>query len=181
LFYIAGVKFLLMISGGRLHKYLIAFVLLFSLSSFVLHKFYVSVTEIEYDEDAKDFKIILYTFPDDLQLALKSNYGKSVDYTQNDKKINQLIEKYLKANLRLFTEENEIHYNFLGYTFENEQILLLIETDTVSLPVKLKVRQTWLTDIYPTQKNIIHLNVGNEKQSDILDRKRKETEFVITK
>jgi len=160
---------------------LIIFLLSFFFAAFTLHKFYVSVTEIEYDDDAKDFKIILYTFPDDLQLALKSNYGKSVDYTQNDKKINQLIEKYLKANLSFQADSKKISYHFLGYTFENEQILLLMETDTVSLPIKLKVRQTWLTDIYPSQKNIIHLKVENEKQSDILDRKRKETEFVIAK
>ena len=170
-----------MVRGGRLHKCLIALILLFSLSSFVLHKFYVSVTEIEYDEDAKDFKIILYTFPDDLQSALKTNYAKDFDFRQNDKNINQFIEKYLKANLHLYADGKKISYGFLGYTFENEQILLLAETEKTPLPSELKVVQKWLTDIYPTQKNIIHLQVGNEKQSDILDAKRSETVFNIKK
>ncbi len=170
-----------MIRHGWPYKHLIILLLSFSLLSFSLHKFYVSVTEIEYDEEAQDFKIILYTFPDDLQLALKTNYSIAPDFTQNDKKANQLIEKYLKANLHLFADAKEIHYNFLGYTFENEQILLLIETAKTPLPSALKVNQTWLTDIYPTQKNIIHLKVGNEKQSDILDVRRPETIFNIKK
>jgi len=138
----------------------------------LLHPFYVSVTTLTYHNDR--FEIILYTFPDDLEKAVREKYGHTLNLDEPSEKDKNYMAFYMHEHLQLNLDGREIPYTFLGYTFENEKILLLAETEKFPLEGTLTVRQTWLTDIYPGQENIVHIILPDTKISEILDRKHPE-------
>ncbi len=155
-----------------------AFLIMLSLESFQMHKFYVSITEIHYQPENHHLEIILHTFPDDLLAALKKNYAQSPDLDKNPGESKKWIEKYLRLHFSLSDGQTPLPYTFLGYTFEDDRIILLMEARSGKTG-QLFVHQSWLTDIYPSQQNIVHFIYANKKQTELLDKNRTETIFEI--
>jgi len=153
-------------------------VLFLLLAAFAWHKYYVSVTVMQYNPHTRHLEIVLHTFPDDVERALTQNFRIKPDLDKADKRTKMFLETYLRQHFSLRFEGREVSYTFLGYTFENDQLLLLMETD--SLPPRegqLEVYQSWLTDVYDSQQNLVHLLVGKDKQSAILNKDRTRTVF----
>ena len=78
----------------------------------VFHKYYVSTTLIDYDEESNYFEITLKTFYDDLETELKVS---NIDYVIQYDQVNELYEDYLKKNFLLSSNSNEIDYEYLGF------------------------------------------------------------------
>ena len=84
---------------------------------FVVHKYYVSTTLIDLDEESNYFEITIKTFYDDLETELKlSNIDYEIQYDQ----INELYEEYLLAKFILTSNDNEIKYEYLGFEKRND-------------------------------------------------------------
>ncbi len=145
---------------------------------FIWHKFYVSVTTITFN-DEKKFEIILYTFPDDLEKAILQRFRYEIDLDLADRKTRFYIETYLKERFQISINGKKIDYRYLGFTFENEKILLLCETDKVRKPKEIKVVQKWLTDVYSEQQNIVHIILPDKKFSEILHKDKVTFEVEI--
>ena len=146
-----------------------------------MHKYYVSVTTIEYDPSSRKCRIILYTFPDDVALAINKTFHYDPDWDHPVPKDKMFLEAYLRDHFSLQADGHSIKYDFLGYTFEGEKMLILMETAPLPPSARrLEMMQTWLTDIYPEQKNLVHFIVpSHSKQSEILDAGMPRTVFSI--
>ena len=135
---------------------------------FSFHKFYVSVTTIDIRDNK--LEIILYTFPDDLEKAIEQNYKFRIDLDNATDKTRFYINLYLKNRFEIYVNDQSVSYNFLGFTFENEKIILLMEADLDKKISKIEVVQSWLTDVYPDQQNIVHILYDGKKKSEILNK-----------
>ena len=140
------------------------------------HPFYVSVTTVTYHDGR--FEIILYTFPDDVAKAIEREYHYSVNWEEPGAKDRFYADMYLHRHLHLFSGNGELDYEYLGFTFENEKLLLLAETPPVEIPFHMKVINTWLTEIYPAQQNIVHVLIKDKKFTGILDKYHSSLEIV---
>jgi len=145
-----------------------------------LHKYYVSVTVMRLNDENRHLEIELHTFPDDVALALKKNYGYTIDWDRPGDKARKFLDAYVHEHFRLQSGGTELPYDYLGYTFENDQLLLVMESRP--LPpgtAQLTVLNDWLTDIYNDQQNLVHLLAGSNKQSEILDRSHTRARFTM--
>ena len=79
---------------------------------FVVHKYYVSTTLIDLDEESNYFEITIKTFYDDLETELKLS---NIDYEIQYDKINKLYEEYLLDKFVLKSNHNEIKYEYLDF------------------------------------------------------------------
>ena len=75
--------------------------------------------------------------------------------------------------------EQPLAMNFVGYTYKNDQIVVLCE---FKVPIELKNYQVkvinrLLTDAISEQQNLVHFRVGNKKQSEVFTKERDEFEF----
>ncbi len=138
------------------------------LSFEAFHKFYVSVTTVTYTD--KHFEIILYTFPDDLEKAVKQKFNYNIDLDKADEKTKFYIASYLKDRFQITVNDRKIDYTYLGFTFENEKLLLLAESEKIKKPKRISITQKWLTDVYPDQQNIVHIIIAGKKFSEILNK-----------
>ena len=94
--------------------------LLYFLSIFFSHEFYVSVSYMEYDDKRRAIQIQKKIFFDDLEFAIKKTSGLS-DFdilNSNQDLINKEIENYLKANIQFTINNKKLSNLYWGGTFK---------------------------------------------------------------
>ncbi|MDA0608856.1 MAG: hypothetical protein O3C00_03050, partial [Bacteroidetes bacterium] len=82
------------------------------------------------------------------------------------------IDRYLNSMLSLRVNDQEVALDFIGYTYEADQVLLLVEfkRPDPSPIARVEFRNRLLTDVFDEQQNLVHLTVLNFKKSSVLSR-----------
>ena len=150
------------------------FLILTAFSSFTLknHETYLSVTEIEYNAEAKSIQVISRVFIDDFEDVLSKRYQKKVSLSYKDElSVNKsMMAKYLQKKLQINVDGNPVELKLLGSKFEADQIVLFIESKNVQSFKKVNVENLILTDLFDSQKNITHVKIGEEIESMLLTK-----------
>jgi hypothetical protein len=150
----------------------LAAVLLFSFST--AHKFYVSVTNIEYSENDNALQIKSRVFIDDLENVLEQRYGITSNLATDREATtaDDYIEKYFKQKLTILLDGKVTNYDFLGKKYDDDVVICYIELPNVNLNQRktLEIQNDVLTDIFEEQKNIVHVKWNGNKKSFVLIR-----------
>ena len=145
---------------------------------FVVHKYYVSTTLIDLDEESNYFEITIKTFYDDLETELKlSNIDYEVQYDQ----INELYEEYLSAKFILTSNDNEIQYEYLGFEKRNDQINLYLQVKSNNVVDELSIQNKILYKSFSTQKNIVLYRYKKYRKSFIQDQNNQISSIKINR
>jgi len=149
-----------------------ALLLLLPLFAFSAHKYYLSLTEINYNQTEKSLHITMRLFIDDLEKSLEANFNKKFKLGTPDEnaKTNKYISYYLNNNFIVKVNNKNVKINFLGKEYENNVVYFYIEIDSVPKIKSISVQNTILMDEFDTQQNIIKLNMNNQKRTMILNR-----------
>ncbi|WP_037315301.1 DUF6702 family protein [Salegentibacter sp. Hel_I_6] len=141
------------------------------------HEFYLSVTEIEYNNEKQSLQIITRVFIDDFQNVLNERYSEDLQLSEGDEEgpVLENITKYLAQKLRLNTNGIELQLNYLGKEYDADQLILYIEVENVSSFNNIEVTNGILTDLFDDQKNVVHVKVNGKTKSLLLMRQQ-ETE-----
>lgn len=148
---------------------LFAFILL---TSFTVedHETYLSVTEVEYNKKGRNLQIISRVFIDDFENVLSKRYQQevSLSYKKDLEANKSLMGKYINQKLRITIDGKPQELKFLGSKFDADQIVLFIESTGVADFKKVKVENLVLTDLFDSQKNIVHVKKGETIESMLL-------------
>ncbi|PRX45825.1 DUF6702 family protein [Salegentibacter salegens] len=141
------------------------------------HEFYLSVTEIEYNNEEQSLQIITRVFIDDFQNVLNERYDADIQLSQEAEEgaVTEHISKYLIQKLRLKTNGEELQLNYLGKEYDADQLVLYIEVENVVSFNQIEVTNEILTDLFDDQKNVVHVKVNGKTKSLLLMRQQ-ETE-----
>lgn len=152
------------------YKILLLLVLI-SLSSFTsVHKFYVSVTEIEYNEKVQSLQIISRVFIDDFENVLKARYDGDIKLGANSETSNaeDFIKKYLEQKLEITLDGRLVEEKYLGKEYQNDMIIFYVEVPQVKRFKEISVRNSVLMDLFEEQKNLIHVEIDGKTKSMVL-------------
>ena len=134
--------------------------LLFSLA-FTTHKYYLSLTQIEYNNSQRSLEVIINEeYGVDLRLTTK----------QELEDVDIYFEKYLRKNLSFLVNDKLIEYNFIGKEYEGDLVYFYIESKALENPLSLKVTNTILFAYFEQQQNVIKFKNGSKRQSKILSK-----------
>jgi hypothetical protein len=151
-------------------KILLFFIFLPLLSFTVLHKYYVSLTEIEYVKEEQSVQIITRIYIDDFESALRNRY--EADLTLQSKYENletdYYIEKYLKDKLKITINDKLLRFNFLGKEYEDDMVLCYMEIPNIESVSSIEVVNKILYDLFPDQKNIVRIKINTINKSILL-------------
>lgn len=142
--------------------------------SFSAHKFYVSVTQVNYSESDKSLQITTRIFIDDFEDALKKKYGKTLKLATPDElpDSNVFINEYLLQNLAIRINGKSVMPVFLGKEYENDVIKCYLEVEHIQLK-KLKsieIKNRILFESFDDQNNIVHFKINKLRKSFSLYR-----------
>ena len=139
-------------------------IVLISLTSFMsFHKYYVSVTDIEYATEAKSLQVISRLFVDDMEKVLQERYNDSIKI--EDKLVDTYIEKYYSKKLLIRIDNELKQFNFIGKEIEDDMVHCYFEIENISSIETISVTNKLLFDVFDSQQNITHLKINNKKKS----------------
>lgn len=145
----------------------------FPLLSFtMMHKYYVSVTEVGYVEEKKSVQIISRIFIDDFEKMLRSRYDKEITLAiENEKStVNFYTEKYLKEKFKIKINEQEVVFKFLGKEYEDDIMVSYLEIENVENISSIQVSSHVLFDVFPDQQNIVRFKIFSKNKSFLLTK-----------
>ncbi|MEN8797903.1 MAG: DUF6702 family protein [Flavobacteriaceae bacterium] len=139
-----------------------------------LHKFYVSVTNMQYDEADQAFQITTRIFIDDLDELLKTRYeiDSRLGTEREDPRSGPVIEKYLATKIRIKINGQLRTLNYLGREYKDDLIMCYMELPGIDLSElnSIEVENNLLTELFEEQQNVVHIKIGKQKNSFILVR-----------
>lgn len=139
------------------------------------HKFYLSVTQMEFDADKNRITAISRVFVDDLEETLRQRYDVqlALGTDREDAMASFYIARYVEQKLIVEMNNEPLRFNFAGLTYQNDQIVLLSEFSFIpSDEFEIKVTNALITDAYSEQQNLVHFRMNQKKQSEVLTKER---------
>lgn len=136
------------------------------------HPFFVSVTELEYNNTEKTVEISCKLFTDDLEKTLRTQYPGKIDLLNPQKKTEMIsiLDAYIRKNLKLTINGKPVTMNYLGYEQQQEAIISYLELPQAEPVKKISLENTLLYTLHPQQMGIVHCIVsGNRKSSRLLN------------
>ena len=153
-------------------KYII--LLIIPLFAFTLHKYYISMTKVEYKKESKTIQITMRIFIDDLQETLNKTYHKDIELAlpNESKEIDSLIRNYIpnKFSIKINTYKKTATY--LGKEYEDDAVYLYLEVENIENIHSIEIKNSMLTELFSTQKNIIKLIINDKKKTFILTKQK---------
>jgi len=143
------------------------FICAFLFFSFVLHPYYISVTEIEYIPEKKEIQIACKIFSDDFEEALGLANGRKIKLLEsfNSSSTDSIVFQYLKQHLQLNADGKVVQMQWEGKELQGEAVWCYLSASRVSVQSQVNVTNDLLVHYRQDQVNIVHLKSGNRKNS----------------
>ncbi|NQY06824.1 MAG: peptidase E [Flavobacteriaceae bacterium] len=135
-------------------------------SNSAYHKYYVSVSEVEFSKEDEALQIITRLFIDDFQEAIQQRYDHTAKLgDEESKNAEYFIKKYFDKKFLVTINGEKKQLSFFGKEYEDDMIVCYIEVLNVKKINSLAIQNTLLFDLTEEQQNIIHLDVNSKKKS----------------
>ena len=144
--------------------------LCFVLTAAKMHKFYVSVTEVNFVQSKKEIQITSRFFIDDLNNSLEKKY-KTKFYLGSVKESEEqvtLLKKYFTDNFSIKVNTKPKEMIFLTKEIEDDVLVCYFKSKDVSKINSLELKNSLFFDFISEQQHIIHTQVGLIKRSILL-------------
>ena len=144
-------------------------------TSFGIHKFYVSIYQINYAPEKKMLQITSRIFVDDLNAVLYKKYNKKTLLGEPNESPEDIVlmKKYLSDTFSLKVNGQQKPMNYLSNELEGNVIICFYNIREISKIKTLEVKNTALLELNSEQQNIMQSSIYGEKQSLLLS----ETKF----
>lgn len=146
------------------------------------HPFYLSVTNIKFNEKNKSMELSCKLFTNDLEDALKRTAKKSVDIInpKDKKETEKILFDYISKRLIINLNGKTKNLKYIGYEKEEDVIWVYLEIEKCEKPKQINISNSLLYDFLKEQINLVQVESGNYKQSSKVSNPEKELKFTIT-
>ena len=151
--------------------YLILFII--PLLSFSAHKYYLSLTQIEYRSEKQSVQITINVFMNDIEIALNEDYNIDLRlHTKKELKDNDVyFIKYLKEKLHFKIDGISKEYNYIGKEYDGDLVYFYLEIENIKEVNSIEIENKILINKFSEQKNLIKSKVGKNHKSILLTAK----------
>lgn len=150
---------------------LISVIAIFFLCSFnTLHKYYVSITQIEFVKEQQSVQIISRIFIDDFESVLRKRYDNNItlDRGDDETQIDDYIKKYLLTKIEISINNKEVIPNFIGKKYDDGIMHCYLEIENIKSISTFQIKNKVLFDMFEDQKNVIRTNINNKNKTVVL-------------
>ncbi|MFT4204358.1 MAG: hypothetical protein QM610_10675 [Chitinophagaceae bacterium] len=138
---------------------------------FLLHPFFVSMTEVDYIPKDKTVEVSVRIFTDDLESTIKNlhkDYPLDIIHPKDPKLVNGWIDQYIHSRLQVRIDNVVRPMQFVGYEQQGESVWCYFEIKNVPEPKQIHVFNTLLYDYKKEQINMVRFKNGNAEKSSKL-------------
>ena len=131
------------------------------------HPFHASLTEAEWNEEAKRLEVTVKLDPNDLEKAVRRITGRTIDI--EEKSAEKAIRAYLTSAFRVradsLKETKPIELKWIGYEVDLKNAWLYFEVPLPAGPTGIEITNTLLHGDVHHQKNYVTVKAGEKKAS----------------
>lgn len=131
------------------------------LLAYTIHKYYISLCEVEYIPEKQSVQIIISHFIDDLEISLNNEGQKNLFLATNKevKNSDQIFEAYLNKHLKFTINNKETTYQFIGKEYDDDLVRFYLEIPNIQKLNSIEVKNTCLIKDFVDQQNIIKIKI----------------------
>ncbi|WP_299521678.1 DUF6702 family protein [uncultured Lutibacter sp.] len=150
----------------KFKKYL-TLLLLIPLFAFTLHKYYISLCEIEHNKAQKSLQITLGLFIDDIEFTLNKNHKTSLNIATKKevKNIDEYYLNYLIEHFKIKVNSEPKGYEYIGKEYDNDIVRFYLEIADIKELNSIEVTNTILFRDFEDQQNIIKIKANNKNKT----------------
>lgn len=154
----------------KIYKSILVLVIITSFAFVKAHKYYVSITKIEYVKERESLQIISRIFIDDFETLLKQRYDESLVLNSkfNEDQVDEYIKDYILSKLKIKINERNANVLFLGKEYDEDVVQCFLEIENVKEIKTFEIKNKVLFDSFSEQKNIVRTNINGKNKSFIL-------------
>ena len=142
------------------------------LLAFSIHKYYVSLCEIEYIAAQQSLQITLGVNIEDLEFTLDKNSGKQLNMADKTEieNIDAYFKKYLEEHLFIAVNSKNRAYKYLGKEYDVDVVRFYLEIGDIKELKSIEVTNNILIENFPDQKNIVKIKVKDFNKTFYLSK-----------
>lgn len=131
------------------------------------HPFFMSTTEIEFNNSEKRVEISCKIFSDDFEKTLRMHETQKIDLLNPGvkKTMNKVVENYLKNHLKININGKDKAMEFLGFEQEEETIISYLQISDIAVVNDIQLQNDLLYEYSSQQMNIVHVIVHKQRKS----------------
>ena len=127
------------------------------------HKYYVSLTQAEYNDETKTLEIAVRVFADDLELAL-TRADKRAVYLDKTPDVSTRILAYLQTHFEIQNSKGETQkLKWVGMETKVDSVWIYIETAMPEGLSGARARNNLFFELYPEQINTVNFKAGTKR------------------
>lgn len=143
--------------------FLFSFLLCLPLANANPHKFYTSITQIEYNQKTQSYEIIMNVFMDDWEKALTEIYQKPI--RADHPEIENFSMQYLESCFVLKYKEKKLAYKMIGIEPEKDILKIYLELPHKWMDKGLLIKNDCLIREFEGQVNIVNILQQSERKT----------------
>lgn len=155
----------------QLKKFILILVAL-PLLAFSMHKYYVSLCEIEYIAAQQSLQITLGVIIEDLEFTLNKNTGKQLNLASKTEieNVDAYFKKYLDEHLSIAVNSKNRAYKYLGKEYDGDVVRFYLEITDVKELKSIEITNNVLIETFNDQKNIVKIKVNKFNKTFYLSK-----------
>ncbi|WP_309641899.1 DUF6702 family protein [Flavobacterium sp.] len=149
---------------------ILGMILFVTLTAFAVHKFYISIYQINYVAPKKRVEITTRIFIDDLNKALQLKYTKTThigEPTETPEDV-AFMNQYLAEHFTIKINGTKKPFVFVSKELENNVVIGYYKINDIAKVTSLDIKNTSLMDMFSDQQNVIQTTCNGKKQSLLL-------------
>lgn len=131
------------------------------------HAIYLGIVQVQQEAGRNIASLKIKAFADDLQSAVRNQFPKTYhpaageEFLTNNSKN---IEGYFISHLSIHSDNEVWILQLSGWALENDVVILTFNTSCPETVKNLSVKVDFFMELFPTQSNIIHLEIAGHKK-----------------
>jgi len=144
--------------------------LIIPLLAFGIHKHYISLTKVDYVKEKRTVQITMKFFLDDIELALENRMEQPMELATKDenKLADKFLETYVRQKFKIWINEKEMSYSYLGKEYENNEIFFYLELENIDEINSIAIENSMLFETFEEQQNYVKLTIESVQKTFIL-------------
>lgn len=146
----------------------------------VIHKYYISNTQIDYVEEQQSVQIVSRIFIDDLEAVLQERYDLEPAALALKPEVSDVyIEKYMSAKFKLKINGEILRPKYLGKKIEGSIVKCFLEVKDVTHIETVEISNQMLFDLFSQQQNIVKLHIDKIYKSYMLTLQKPKAFLIL--
>ncbi|PCH77885.1 MAG: peptidase E [Flavobacteriaceae bacterium] len=159
---------------GRHRLKLLIVLAVLPLLAFGIHKYYISLTQVEYLQDKGSLQIISRYFIDDLEYVLEKDSPLKFQLNTSFEidSVDNYFKKYLNQNLQFVLNNTAYNFDYIGKEYEDDIVYFYLEITQIDTLHTLEIKNTMLFDYFPDQQNIVKIKAHEKHHTFYLIKQK---------